>query len=402
MTLETGILERASTKLDDELVARAELLRPMLVELQAQTEAQAHYSEEVHKLFTDFGFYQMLVPRRYGGLEVGVDTFMRVVTALARGCGSTAWSFCLGASHALQVGTLFDEATQREIFSSGNFICPATLAPQGKVRAADNGDWIINGTFNYCSGSAHATHFMGHVMEESTSPSPGSPKIYLFIAPRSSWTRLDDWHDTLGMKGSASNSIRFEDGRIPHNWLLKDTWLTTVDVSQGTIGQQVHGNPMYAGPTLSFAILEIAALAVGIAQGARDGYRELMETKLTPAPPFVPRTQDPTYQRYYGTATATIDAAEALVRQASSQWMEYCRQGDFNHEKDMRIIGMAIEGIELCWTAFHRVILRTAGSSMLRAGSRLERSWRDMSVLRSHNGVAAYSERSISELGRYP
>ncbi len=402
MTLKTPILDMNSTELGDELVARAEALRPMLVECQAETEARGHYAEDVHKLFTDAGFYRMLVPRRYGGLEVGVDTFMRVVTALARGCPSTGWCLCLGAAHALQVGALFDEPTQREIFGDGHFICPATAAPQGKFRAGDNGDWIINGTFNYCSGSAYATHYMGHVMEETSLPLAGPPKIHLFVAPRSIWTRLDDWQDTLGLKGSASNSIRIEDGRIPRNWMLQDTWIATVDVGGGTIGERVHGNPMYAGGQMSFAMLEIASLAVGIVQNARDAYRELMETKMTPVPPVVPRTQDPTYRRWYGTATATVDAAEALNRQAASQWMENCRRGDFNHEKDVRIIGMAIEAIELCWTAFHQVLLRTAGSSVLRSGSRLERAWRDMSMVRSHNGVAAYSERSTIERGRYP
>lgn len=402
MTSEAPVLDMDATELGDELVARAEAMRPMLIERQAETEARYHYPEDVHDLFTEAGFYRMLVPRRYGGLEVGVDTFMRVVTALARGCPSTAWCLCLGASHALQVATLFDEPTQREIFGDGQFICPATVAPQGRARADGTDGWIINGTFNYCSGSAYATHYMGHVMDETSSSAGGPPSIHLFVAPRSVWTRLDDWRDTLGLRGSASNSIQIEEGRIPANWMLRDTWFTTVDVSEGTVGERVHGNPMYAGPPMSFAILEITSLAVGIAQGARDAYRELMETKMTPAPPFVPRTQDPTYQRWYGTAAATIDSAAALADHASNRWMEFCRQGDFTHQKDMQIIGMASEALELCWTALHQVIIRTGGSSILRSGSRLERAWRDMSMVRSHNGVVAYSERSRTELGQYP
>ncbi|MEV1293596.1 acyl-CoA dehydrogenase family protein [Pseudonocardia sp. NPDC049635] len=400
MTSDAYTHAAAFDRIEKDLVDRAEALRPVLRERQAETESQSQYSEEVHELFVDAGFYRMLVPRRFGGLEVGVDTFMQVVTALARGCASTGWALCLGASHALQVGTLFDEATQREIFGDGLFICPTTVAPQGKMVRDTTGEWIINGTFNYCSGSAYATHYMGHAIEEADGPNP--PEIHLFVAPRKIWTRLDDWRDTLGLKGSSSNSIKIENGRVASNWVLPNTWFTTVDVSSGTVGEQVHSNPMYAGPPLSFALLEIASLALGIVQGARDEYRELMESKMTPAPPLVPRTQDPTYQRWYGTATAAVDSAEAITRHASSLWMQYCRAGNFTHRKDVEIIGMATEAIELCWNALHQVLLRTAGSSVLRSGSRLERAWRDMSMVRSHNGVVAYSERSRIELGQYP
>jgi 3-hydroxy-9,10-secoandrosta-1,3,5(10)-triene-9,17-dione monooxygenase len=385
----------------EDLIRRANALRPMLIERQAEAEALTNYAEDVHEIFERAGFYRMLVPRRYGGLEVGVDTFMRVISAVARGCPSTGWCLCLGASHALQLGTLFDEPTQREIFGDRLFISPATVAPQGTVRPDGDGGWIINGTFNYCSGSAYATHFMGHVMDESAPHRSGAPEIHLMVAPRSIWTRLDDWRDTLGLKGSASNSIRIEDGRIPGNYLLRNTWFTTVDVSQGSVGEKIHGNPMYAGAPLSFAMLEIAALAVGIAQGARDAYRHLLETKMTAVPPPVPRCQDPTYQRWYGTAASMVDAAEDLVNFASMQWMQDCRGGNFTRERDLRLVMKAIEAMDLCWTAIHEVYCRTAGSSVLRAGSRLERAWRDMSMVRSHNGVVSYGERARQELGQY-
>ena len=45
----------------------------------------------------------------------------------------------------------------------------------------------------------------------------------LFVAPRSAWTMLDDWGHTLGLKGSGSNSIVFDGGRIPEYFALPDT-----------------------------------------------------------------------------------------------------------------------------------------------------------------------------------
>ena len=58
----------------DEVVARADSLRPRLLEEQAATEERSYYSEELHEAFKEAGFYRILVPRRYGGLELGVTT----------------------------------------------------------------------------------------------------------------------------------------------------------------------------------------------------------------------------------------------------------------------------------------------------------------------------------------
>jgi 3-hydroxy-9,10-secoandrosta-1,3,5(10)-triene-9,17-dione monooxygenase len=59
-----------------ELVERARALRPKLVEKQAAAEELTHYDEEMHEEFTKAGFYRMFMPRRYGGFEVPVPTFM--------------------------------------------------------------------------------------------------------------------------------------------------------------------------------------------------------------------------------------------------------------------------------------------------------------------------------------
>ena len=54
-----------------ELIARAAEIAPTLVPLQAETEQRTHYSEETHRLFKEAGFYRILTPKRYGGLEFG-------------------------------------------------------------------------------------------------------------------------------------------------------------------------------------------------------------------------------------------------------------------------------------------------------------------------------------------
>src|SRR5262245_40783482 len=202
-----------------EIISRAEEVRPLLVEEQAATEQRSYYSEEVHEKFLEAGFYRMLVPRRFGGYEFDLPTFCRVIIEIARGCPSSGWLVCLSAGHALQVGSWFGEKAQAELFGDGDFRCAAVAAPVGVARRTDDG-WELNGPHAYCSGAPYSTHYMGQTFmpgKDEDGP-PGQP--LLFVAPRSTWTMLDDWGDALGLKGSGSQSIRFDNARIPAHFAL--------------------------------------------------------------------------------------------------------------------------------------------------------------------------------------
>ncbi len=49
----------------------------------------------------------MLVPRRYGGLEVDLPTFYQVIMSIARGCPSTGWMLALSTAHSLQFASYY-------------------------------------------------------------------------------------------------------------------------------------------------------------------------------------------------------------------------------------------------------------------------------------------------------
>ncbi|GII62804.1 putative hydroxylase [Sphaerisporangium krabiense] len=394
MTVITNVRERAVAAppepglTPEEIIARAEAIAPTLVARQAETEARTYYAQDTHELFAEAGLYRILVPKRYGGYEFGVDTFFRVVMTLARGCPSTGWMYCLGAAHALAVATLFGERAQDEIFD-GDFICPATIMPSGTAERTEDGDWIINGTWAYCSGSPYATHFVGHTLvapEEGAEPVP-----MLFIVPSSQFRRLDDWGGQLGLKGSGSHSIKIENARIPDHFTIK-SHISQFDVSGGTPGLTLHGNPQYGGGPLSIMILESAVLAAGIAHGALDAYEDLMRARTTSFPPITGRTENPDFQFWYGQAAGMLATAEAAVLNALQQWKDACARGPeaFTPELELRIAGIGREVVRLSWDAVQRYLFPTAGSSSVRVGERVERVWRDLSTMHSHAGVAIY------------
>jgi 3-hydroxy-9,10-secoandrosta-1,3,5(10)-triene-9,17-dione monooxygenase len=370
-----------------DVIARAEAIALTLVPRQAETEERTFYAQDTHEQFQRAGFYRILVPRRYGGYEFGIETFMRVVIALTRGCPSTGWMYCLGAAHAAAVATLFGERCQDEVFATGEFISPATVAPSGTAERVDGG-WRLTGTWSYCSGSPYANHFVGHTLVPGAD---GHPQPMMFIAPRSQWRRLDDWGVTLGLRGSGSHSIQMDGGFVPDHYTL-DTHLSHVDVTKGTPGFELHGNPEYAGGQLGFMVIEDAALAVGMAKGALDAYEDLMRTRSTMFPPIQPRTEDVDYQHRYGDAAGLIATAEAATHNAIQQWLEAAERGPaaITKENELRIAAICHEVVGLCWHAVADHLFPTAGSSAVRKGERIERVWRDLSMLHTHAGVAVF------------
>lgn len=382
-----------------EMIVRAERIAATLVDRQQETEQRGFYGPDTHDEFLDAGFYRILVPKRYGGYELGIDTHMKVVSALARGCPSTAWMYTFGAAHAHLAATVFGEEAQNELFAGGDFVCPVVHGPVGVAEPAEDGGWIIDGVFPYSSGSPYATHFIGQTFLAGAEGEP--PTTMMFVVPRDRWRRLDDWGAQLGMKGSGSHSIKIERAHIPRHYALPGTDMGMTSVVDGTPGLKLHGSSLYGGSVLAVLNFQVGALAVGMATGALDVYGELMRTRTTVFPPTIPRTEDPDYQLYYGEAAGRIEAARAAMSGVLRQWGETAENRSVTRDVELRMSIVSREVVRLAWSAVSEILFPTAGSSAVRAGERLERIWRDMSTLQTHAGLSVYlSTMATRELTR--
>ena len=168
-------------------------------------------------------------------------------------------------------------------------------------------------------------------------------ELLLFVAPRSEWTMLDDWGDSLGHEGQrlAQRPARRAAASRRTSCSRTRGWSTST-CRTGRPGYRLHGNPMYAGRTLSFFQGELTAIMVGAVKGALDEYEEILRTRKTQRPPIVPRYEDPDYQRWLGMAIGQIATAEAALLQVGEQYMELCRRGvedgiPFSREDDLRL-----------------------------------------------------------------
>jgi 3-hydroxy-9,10-secoandrosta-1,3,5(10)-triene-9,17-dione monooxygenase len=366
-----------------DLVAKADALRPRLLDEQAATEERAQYSEELHETFTELGFYRLVQPRRYGGLEVDPPTYFRIMMSIAHGCPSTGWMLTLGSAHALQIGSYWPEEAQAEIFGDGHFVASASFAFQDALARPVAGGHRVSGTWHFCSGAPYSTHHLG------LAPTADG-ELVVAALPRESYEVLDNWGDLIGLKGSGSHSIRAEDALIPASHAIPMADFLGVGV-ESTAGYRLHGNPLFGGAFIAFAMGELNSVQVGNAQAAVDEFERLITGRKTMGLGGTKlRSEDANYQRCLGLALAYTDAAYSIVERCGELYYEYARlameEGDpFSEERAYRMYGQYMTAHKLCWEAGDTVF-RASSTTGARDGTRMQRYWRDLCGFRT-NGI---------------
>jgi 3-hydroxy-9,10-secoandrosta-1,3,5(10)-triene-9,17-dione monooxygenase len=180
--------------------------------------------------------------------------------------------------------------------------------------------------------------------------------------------------------------------------------MVDLPVEGGTVGSQLHGNPMYAGRTLGFFHGEFGAIMVGAAKAALDEHEHIITTRTATWMPTMKRYQLIDYQRYLGEAIAEMATAEAALIQGAEQWMELARQNveedrPFTAEDDARLEALQATACRIAWHAVEGILFRTGGSAGARDGQRMQRYWRDMSTYWSHN-TSAQRDAFLTRLAR--
>ena len=382
----------------EEIVDRARALRERVLAEAAEAEERGTYSPELHEQFVAAGFHRILQPRRFGGYEFGLDTFYRVMIEISSADAGIGWNLCLGSAHALQVGAFFPEAAQAELFGpDGHFVGPSRAIPRGKATPAPGG-YRVSGRWDYCSGATYSTHVIALAMVADA-----DERIMVAI-PRADYEILDDWGGgaTIGLGGTASNTIVAEDAFVPAHLAVRYDWKDFEMPREGTIGFQLHGNPLYLARAMTFFYASLNAIQIGNARAALQEYEAMMTTRPTSFPPPMPRAESVDYQRWYGEAYSLVDTAELAFFGATARFAEKCvgfaeRAEAFTTADDGAIRDVLAQCGRLAWQAVD-LMFASGGSSAARRGSRLERCFRDAAMFRTH--IAAQYEVVFASTGR--
>jgi alkylation response protein AidB-like acyl-CoA dehydrogenase len=317
------------------------------------------------------GLYYHFVPKRFGGLELGVPEFVDEVLPMAEACPSTAWvtSFCM--EHNL-ILALFPEQAQEEIFGSQPYmIAPGAAFPVGTATPVPGG-FRVTGRWNYASGVMHADWSMSMVKVDR----PDVTDVRWIIVPIDEVEVHDVWH-VDGMAGTGSNDISIHDVFVPEH--------RTLDVAAAGRGEapgaSLYDNPLYAMPLSTFLALTAALPIVGAARGAQRIFLDRVATRVSSGVKLSDRA---TVNAVLGDTTVAVDVAEMIVRRAALDVMELAaagRAGDIPARAAIR--ARLTHATTSCRDAV-RLMLDTAGSSAHELSNPLQRIARDVAMGSAH------------------
>ena len=399
--------DAAVTLTKDVLVERARALQPKLYEQQAANDRLGRISDELQQDFMDAGFFRIMTPKMFGGLELEPRVFLEVVMEIARGHPAAAWCFTLAGSHAYFMASHWPEQAQRELFGEdGDFRAAHVVGPCGTMTPAEGG-YTVSGVWPFASGIPISTHFIGGSLMPTEG---GPPRPVFFIVPRDQVEILPDWGEDrfMGMRASGSNSVRITDAFVPAHHIVGQQMMLSHASTSGTPGTELHGNPMYLGVAVGWFHCEFAAIFSGTARAALDAFETLIAERDILGQPGVKRIHDPFVQNLYGLSLGLAESARALTLSAIELYQEQCRRAvqggrPITAAETFEVWGLAREACQMACTCVER-LFHAAGATAGRHDSRLQRYFRDIEMYRLHiqNQPILPTARGRAALGLAP
>jgi 3-hydroxy-9,10-secoandrosta-1,3,5(10)-triene-9,17-dione monooxygenase len=358
----------------DVLDAVSDLL-PTLRERAQETEDLRRIPDDSVKALQETGFFRLLQPKRYGGLEASPVDFYRGVRLISSACGSTGWVSSVLGVHPWQLA-LFDERAQHEVWGEDSTtLISSSYAPMGRAKAVQGG-FTFSGRWSFSSGCDHARWIFlgGLVMGEDGTP----VDFRTFLLPRADY-EIDDVWDTIGLRGTGSNDIMVEDAFVPEYRTL-----SFMDTGRCVCpGQQVNSGPLYKLPFASVFSCSIAVPVVGMATGAYEAYVSWTRERVR-ASTGGKASDDSFNQLRIAEAASKIDTAVGAIERNITEELALAEAGEkipvalrVRVRRDqVNATGAAIQAVDR--------LFESAGGRALKAGTPIQRFWRDAHAGRVH------------------
>lgn len=350
-------------------------LLPKLRERAQAAEDRRQVSYETINELDEVGFFKLLQPEQWGGLQADPTAFYEAVRRLASACGSTGWISSIIGVHNWHLA-LFDQRAQDEVWGEDPTVrVSSSYAPMGAGTVVDGG-YLVSGAWQWSSGSEHATWAFlgGPVIKDGRPVDFGS-----FLIPRTEYTIDDVWH-VVGLKGTGSNTVVVKDVFVPSH-----RFLSYKAMNDGTAGGYENNTaPVYKMPWGTMHPTTISAPIVGMAYGAYAAHVEHQGKRVRAAFAGEKSKDDPFAKVRIAEAASDIDAAwRQLIGNVGDEYalLQAGKEIPFElraraRRDQVRATARSIASIDL--------LFESAGATALVTGAPLQRFWRDAHAGRVH------------------
>lgn len=371
----------------EEAIRLAKGLLPLLRNNAAQSERDRCLTHESSQAMREAGLYQLMAPRRVGGYEADIHTYVETCLELSKGDSAAGWVSMVMNGNALLMG-LFPDATRHEVFGHDPLAAiSGQWAPSAKTRIVKGG-YEVTGKWMWASGCYQAQwNVVGFPVVGDDGEDLG---VRLGLVPASELTIEDTWY-VAGMSGTGSNTFVANDVFIPqHRTLLLS------DVLNGHSLSDHHDEPLYRTPMISAVPLGISGAIIGMAEAAWEmTLANLAKGRGITGSIYTDARQSPSYQLNLADARAAIDSARLHTFRAADDIDRSIHQNERLDELSRARIRLdEATAIKRCREAMD-LLLNINGASSFASANALQRIWRDIEVASRHGYINGDLGREI-------
>ena len=365
----------------EDYVERSRSLAPLLEGAARQMERERQLTPEIVAALHDAELYRLLLPRSLGGAELAPADFVRIIEAIAKADASTAW--CLAqAGGCATAAAYLEPATARAVFGPRDAVL-AWGPPNRSGRAQPvDGGYILNGTWQFASGSRHATWLGAHAArvgpDGTLIPSAaGRPSEPTLLFPRASATITDTWQ-VIGLKATGSDSYAVKDLFVPASHVLQ----------RDDAASRREAGPLYRFTNFQLYGAAFAGVALGIARTVQDAFLDLAREKT----PFLAGSvlrDSPAIQQQVAMCEVQLRAARLfLLDTLRAAYDEAARCGEISLDRRVALrmgstsaIYQAKDVVDTCYQA--------AGATAIFEANPFERRFRDIHAVAQQSQARA-------------
>lgn len=357
-----------------------ELGQSKFAERAAGYDRNATFPTENFKDLHSTGLLGVCIPKDQGGQGADLKTYMLMASEIGRYCGATALTFNMHVSSCLWTGPLADgltlddelrnklvdgrKAHYRRIIEDGAIYAQpfseggdaaAGKAAFGTQAIRTDGGWRVSGKKIFASLSGHADYYGAlctELADENDKPSRRNT-MYVAIPADAEGVRVEgDW-DPLGMRGTVSRTLIFDDVFVTEESLLMP-----------------RGVYFHAARQWPHMFMTLTPAYMGIAQAAYDFTVAYLRGEMPGTPPVK--------RRMYPTKQIAVAQMRIMLEQTKSSWFQSISEAKPNPDR---------ESLLRAWAAQYTVMenaneisqlaIRTCGGQAMLRSLHLERLYRD-------------------------
>lgn len=222
-----------------------------------------HFPEELQPKLAELGLMGVIFPEEYGGAGLGYVEYATIIEELSRVDGSVGISIAahnsLCSNHIYKFGSeeqkkkFLVPLAQGEKLGAWGLTEPSAGSDASGTKSTavkTDGGWLVNGSKNFITHAIHADTCVAMAVTDKAARSKGI-SAFVFEKGMTGFAPSKK-ENKLGLRASETASVVFEDCLVPDSNLLGDEGMGFVNAMEVLDGGRIS----------------IAALAVGIAQGA--------------------------------------------------------------------------------------------------------------------------------------